>query len=161
MLKVNINLIFTVINVIIIYLILNKMLFKKMEGKFARRAAAIDKEFEEAAVKQQEADQVKADYEKQLEAAEQIKIETIKEARAKADEDDKLIKDNAMAEAEKIKANAIDAAEAQKAQVMRKAEAELADMIMSATNKVVGNQQGANVDKALLDEFINKAGEEQ
>lgn len=161
MLKVNINLIFTVINVIIIYLILNKFLFKKMERNFAKRAAAIDKEFELAALKQQEADNLKVEYEKQLADAEQIKIDTIREARIQADEDARIIKEAATVEASKIKASAVEAAEAQKEQIMHKAESELADMIMAATSKVVGSQTGADVDNAILDEFINKAGDKE
>ena len=93
MLKININLIFTVINVIIIYIVLNKLLFKKKNAQHEKRAAAIDKEFELAAVKQREADQLKSDYEQQLASVEAMKQDTLREARAQADEEARLIKE--------------------------------------------------------------------
>ena len=161
MLKVNINLIFTVINVIIIYIVLNKMLFKKKNAQHEKRAAAIDKEFELAALKQREADQLKSEYEQQLAGVEVQKQDVLREARAQADEEARLIRENAEAEAEQVKANASEAAAAQKDQVMRKAEQELADLVVSATSKVVAGQKGADFDKALLDEFINEAGDKK
>ena len=45
--------------------------------------------------------------------------------------------------------------------MLRKAEQELADLVMSATSKVAGGQKGADVDKALLDEFISEAGDKE
>ena len=147
MLKININLIFTVINVIIIYIVLNKMLFKKKNAQHEKRAAAIDKEFELAAIKQREADQLKSDYEQQLAGVEAIKQDTLREARAQADEEARLIKEAAESDAEQIRANA--------------AEQELADLVMSATTKVAGGQKGADFDKALLDEFISEAGDKE
>ena len=161
MLKININLIFTVINVIIIYIVLNKMLFKKKNAQHEKRAAAIDKEFELAANKQREADQLKSDYEQQLAGVEAIKQDTLREARAQADEEARLIKEAAESDAEQIRANAAEQAEATKDQVLRKAEQELADLVMSATNKVAGGQKGADFDKALLDEFISEAGDKE
>ena len=54
MLEFNItSIIFTVINVIIIYIILNFMLFRKMNKNFARRAAAIDAAFRRSSRKGQ------------------------------------------------------------------------------------------------------------
>lgn len=161
MLKVNINLIFTVINVIIIYIVLSKFMFKKMEAKFAKRATAIDKEFEEAALKQKAADELKAEYESKIASIGTAEEEAVREARTKADEEARRIKEEAEKEAESIKAAARDTAEAQKDQILRRAEQEVADMVMAATSKAVGNQKGAQVDGALYDDFLNKAGDKE
>ncbi len=161
MLRININLIFTVINVIIIYLILNKMLFKKKNAQHEKRAAAIDREFELAAAKQKEADALKAEYDQKIASIGTAEEDAVKEARAKADEEARQIRAAAEEEAEAIKAAARDTAEAQKDQILRRAEQEVADMVMEATSKAVGNQKGAKVDGALYDDFINKAGDKQ
>ena len=96
MLEFNItSIIFTVINVIIIYIILNFMLFRKMNKNFARRAAAIDAAFEEAAEKGKQADEVAADYTQKIAAVEVKEAEVLKEARVKADEEAKKITDAA------------------------------------------------------------------
>ena len=159
MLEFNItSIIFTVINVIIIYIILNFMLFRKMNKNFARRAAAIDAAFEEAAEKGKQADEVAADYTQKIAAVEVKEAEVLKEARVKADEEAKKITDQAT----KIVEDARDAAVAQKNQIMSKAEKQLADMVVEATSKLVANQKGADVDAALFDEFLNnKAGDKQ
>ncbi len=163
MLELNItSIIFTVINVIIIYIILNFMLFRKMNKNFARRAAAIDAAFEEAAEKGKQADEVAADYTQKIAAVEVKEAEVLKEARVKADEEAKKITDAAHDQATKIVEDARDAAVAQKNQIMSKAEKQLADMVVEATSKLVANQKGADVDAALFDEFLNnKAGDKQ
>ncbi len=161
MLKVNINIIFTVINVIIIYIVLSKFMFKKMEAKFAKRAAAIDKEFETAALKQKEADLLNAEYKEKVASIGTEKEEVMREARAQADEEARQIKEAASNEAEAIRTSAQDTAEAQKDQILRRAEQEVADMVMQAAQKAVGGQKGAKVDGALYDDFLNKAGDKE
>ena len=40
------------------------------------------------------------------------------------------------------------------------AEKEIADMVVDATVKIVGEKKGADVDNALYDKFLDKAGDE-
>lgn len=48
MLKLDINLVFTVINLLIIYFILSKFLFKPVKNILAKRQEEIDKQYAEA-----------------------------------------------------------------------------------------------------------------
>ena len=48
----------------------------------------------------------------------------------------------------------------QKAQILKKAEKDIADMVVDATVKIVGEKKGADVDNALYDKFLDKAGDE-
>ena len=41
-----------------------------------------------------------------------------------------------------------------------KAEKDIADMVVDATVKIVGEKKGADVDNALYDKFLDKAGDE-
>ena len=42
----------------------------------------------------------------------------------------------------------------------QKAEKDIADMVVDATVKIVGEKKGADVDNALYDKFLDKAGDE-
>ena len=62
--------------------------------------------------------------------------------------------------AKQVKEDAITDAENQKAQILKKAEKDIADMVVDATVKIVGEKKGADVDNALYDKFLDKAGDE-
>ena len=55
MLRIDINLLFTVINLIIIYVIIRKLLFKPVKKIIAQREAEINKQYEDAKATQDNA----------------------------------------------------------------------------------------------------------
>ena len=61
--------------------------------------------------------------------------------------------------ARQIKEDATAEAQHQKAQIIKGAEKEIADMVVDAATKVVGKQSGAEIDRSLYNEFLDKAGE--
>ena len=66
MLKIDINLVFTVINVIVLYLLLRKFLFKPFSKMLANRKKMIQDDFDTAAAAKTSAEDMKAQYEKQI-----------------------------------------------------------------------------------------------
>ena len=74
----------------------------------------------------------------------------LQEARQTADAEYKRIVSDAEKTAKQVKEDAITDAENQKAQILKKA----------ATVKIVGEKKGADVDNALYDKFLDKAGDE-
>ena len=61
MLRVDINLVFTIINLLILFIALRIFLFKPVQKIIAQRQADADKEFDDAAKEKEEAAKLKAE----------------------------------------------------------------------------------------------------
>lgn len=153
------NLIFTVINLLILFVAMKLVFFKPMAKIIAERQKAADEQFDTAKAKQDEADALKAQYSESIANIEEEKKQTLQEARKNADVEYQKIVGNAENEAKQIKINAEQEAEKEKAKILKSAEKEIADMIVDAATKVVGTQSGVNIDSSLYNEFLGKAGD--
>lgn len=154
------NLIFIVVNLLVLYIAMKWILFKPVQKIIAARQEEADRQFEEAAAKQAEAAEMKKQYTGSIAGIEEEKKQTLQQARKDADKEYQKIVDGARKEAKQIKADAAAEAEAQKKQIIKKAEKEIADMVVSAATKVVGAQSGVEMNESLYNEFLDKAGEE-
>lgn len=154
------NLVCTVINLLLLVVLMRIFLFKPVQKIIAARQAEADRQFAEAASKQSEADELKSQYEKSLASAEEEKKQVIAEARKTADVEYQRIIRDAEVQASELKENAVMEAENQKANILKKAEQEIADMVVDAAVKVAGEKKGADVDSALYNKFLDKAGDE-
>lgn len=154
------NIIFTVINLLVLFVAMKLVFFKPMAKIIDERQKEADKQLDDAHVKQTEADALKAQYHDSLENLEEEKKQTMAKARKEADTEYQKIISNAEEEAKQIKMTAENDAEKEKAKIIKKAEKEIADMVVNAATKVVGTQSGANIDSSLYNEFLGKAGDE-
>lgn len=153
------NLILTVVNLLVLLVALKIFLFKPVQKIIAARQAEADKRFGEAAARQAEADGMKAQYVDSLAGIEDEKKKTLQAARKDADAQYQKIVADAESKARQIKEDATAEAQHQKAQIIKGAEKEIADMVVDAATKVVGKQSGAEIDRSLYNEFLDKAGE--
>lgn len=161
MLKVDINLLFTIINLLVLFVAMRIFFFKPIKKIIDERQAEADKKLDEAKEKQAEAEDLKVQYETSLSEAEDEKKKIIAKARKDADvEYQKILKD-ANEAADEVRKAAVIEAENKKAQILKSAEAEITSMVVDAATKVVGKANGADADSALYDKFLNKAGDEE
>ena len=156
MLRLDWNLLFTVINLLLLFVLMKIFLFKPVQKIIAARQAEADKQFDEAAAKQAEADGLKAQYAKSIASVEEEKSKAMQETMKKADAEYQRIVGDAESKAKQIKEDAAVEAENQKTQILKKAEKEIADMVVD-----VGKNSGADVDSSLYNEFLDKAGDKQ
>ncbi|MCR5715598.1 MAG: ATP synthase F0 subunit B [Lachnospiraceae bacterium] len=160
MLQLNWNILWTVINLLILFVLMKKFLFGPVNKIIAERQAQADamlKDAEEAKSKAQES-RVKLDEE--LKHIETAKSEAVSEARKSAGAEYQKIVDQANADAREILADAQKDAEYEKLKIIRSAEGEIADMIMEAAGRLSG-LKGNKADGAdLYEEFLDKAGDE-
>jgi len=156
MLRIDFNLIFTVINILVLFGGLWFVLFKPVRKILDERQAEADREFEEAKAKQAEADAAKEKYDDSLAELEKNRAEAMTEARRKADSEYQRIIGHAEVQAKDITDRATIEAENQKKKILKSAEEEIADMVVEAAGKVAGTAGGADFDRALYDEFLSK-----
>ncbi|MGN0438014.1 MAG: ATP synthase F0 subunit B [Lachnospiraceae bacterium] len=154
------NIIFTVINLLILFVAMRFVFFKPIKKVIEERQKEADKQFDDAAAKQEEAEGLKAQYNETLLGIEEERKQTIANARKDADAEYQRIISNAQNEARQIRETAENDAKREKEKIIKNAEKEIADMVVDAAKKVVGTQSGANIDSSLYNEFLSKAGDE-
>jgi len=158
-LKLDINLLYTVINLLILYLIVKKILFKRINNIISRRQEEADAHYDRASEMQKEAEDLKLQCEKNLQEAEREKEDIVEQARQKATEEYKRIVSEADEKADEIVADAKAAAELEKARILKSAQTEVADFVTNVAEKVAGARISEEENQELYDEFLRKAGE--
>ena len=156
MLRLDFNLVFTIVNLLIWYVIIRKFLFKPINDIITKREDAINARYAEA---QKLQDDAKAEKEKSAQFQAQIEREKAK-IMADAQADARVEYDQIVSDAHKKAGQIIDSskkeAALQKEKVMNKAEQEIRGLILEAAVK---SMQSQNSDEALYDQFLTKAGE--
>lgn len=161
MLRLDINLVFTIINLLVLYFLLKKFLFKPVNGIIEQREAAIKKQFEEAEETRRQADELKSEYSANLENAKtdanQLMIEAKEKARVEYDRIVKAADDEAVSRLQKAEVQI----EEEKKKSLRSMENELEELILAAATKVVGEKVSVENNQKLYDDFITEMGEKK
>ncbi len=131
------NLLFTVINVLVLYLLMKKFLFKPVLAVLEKRKEMIAANMEEARKSQQEAEELKADYEERLSAAKEEAQQIVHNARELAEQERTGILEKTRAESEQMieKAKAVIVSEQEQAQ--QEAKEEIAKLAVLAARKII------------------------
>ena len=145
MIKIDINLVFTIINLLVLYLLMKKFLFGPIINVMDQRKAMIDQQFAEAKERQDNAKELQEQYEGALRSAKEESYQIMEQARkeakaamlAKAQEDIRMERENAM----------------------RQMKGDVASLAMEAAAKIIGKNSGADQDLSLYDQFIEEAGD--
>ena len=149
MIQFNVSLLFTIINLIVFYLLLKKFLFKPVMGIMEKREKMIADGLKNASDSQEEAARLKAEYEKALEGA---KAEAKKTA---AGESERILQE-ANTEAVGILKDARKTIENERKQTMNDLQSEIAGLAMQAARKIVDDIKG---NQDIYDQFLKGAGD--
>lgn len=160
MLKFDWNILWTVINLIIFYVLMRAFLFKPIKKTLDKRKELIDKQFSDADEVQKQADEMKAQYEQELDSVEDEKKKIIVDARNSAKAEYNKIIDRAQNDADKIKADAKKAADFETEKARRAVKEEIAALAMETAEKVVGRNVNAQTDSDLYDKFLSEGSDE-
>ncbi|MBP5410414.1 MAG: ATP synthase F0 subunit B [Lachnospiraceae bacterium] len=151
------SILFTVINLLILFVAMKLFLFKPVKNIIAKRQEEADAAALEAEARAAEADKSKAEYEKAVAKTEAEREQILTEARKQADEEYQKTLAEARSEAEIIKKEASTEGEKRKQRIISEAGKEIGDMIASATTKILGNVEESD----LYDAFLNTMEDEQ
>ena len=158
MLRLDINLVFTIINLLVLYFLMKKFLFKPVNNIIAQREEAIKKQFDDADEAQKKADDLKKQYEDSLANAKEDSAKLVQEAREKARvEYDRIVK-SADEEVTKRMQKAEETIQEEKNKSIRSMQSEIQNLVVAAS-KVVGDQVSPEHSQKLYDDFIAEMGE--
>lgn len=157
MLSVDIDLLWTVINILVLCLLIRLFLLKPVHKILDQRQADVDKQLADAAAAKAEAEAMAAQQQEFRKNLETEKKQAMDESSQKAMEVYNEIISNANNDAKNIIKKAETEAERQKQKILKEAQGEIRSLVLEATARVVGVSPAS--DSALYDQFIEKAGE--
>ena len=160
MLKFDWNFLFTIINLVIFYILMRKFIFGKIISVMDKRKELIQKQFDEADEAKAQAEQIKEEYQSHLDNAESERQELINCAKAEAKiEYDKII-DKAQLDAERVKADAKKSAELETEKARLAVNEEIAQIAMETAAKIVGDKASPQTDSELYNKFLDESSDD-
>lgn len=154
------HILFTVINLLIFFLIIKKFLFNPVNKIIREREEEIAQANSEAEIKRKEAEVLKTSLDSEVERIENLKKETLAESNVKATEEYNRIVNEAKEKAKSIIDDATAEAEKQQRKVRLEKQNELSETILNAASAIMAEDKTSEEDRKLLNLFLSKAGEE-
>ena len=146
MIQFNVSLLFTIINLIVFYLLLKKFLFKPVMGIMEKREKMIADGLKNASDSQEEA----------AEGAKAESIQIVEKAKKTAAGESERILQEANTEAVGILKDARKTIENERKQTMNDLQSEIAGLAMQAARKIVDDTKG---NQDIYDQFLKGAGD--
>lgn len=149
------NILATVINILVLYLIMQKFLMKPLMNVIQKREDMINSQFKNAANAESEALDLKAKYEDSLKNAQEESISILDKARTNAQaEYDRIVRE-ADCEADRILMKAHKDMEQEREQALKDVKTEIGELVALAVDKVAGTKASAESDRELIDKFLS------
>lgn len=159
MLRLDFNLVWNIVNVIVLYLLLKHFLLKPVMDIMNKRQSMIDQSIANARLSESRACELKNQYEEKMAASDEEGKRLMEEAKAEAKTvQERMIKEAGI-EADRIIENARRTADADQEKAMREAEAQIANLVIAAAAKVVQGEMNDKKNQALYDQYIAEAGD--
>lgn len=159
MLKFDWNMLWTVINLIIFFVLMKVFLFKPIKKTMEKRQELIQKQFKDAADTKAAADEKMADYEKRIANADDEAKKIVDDAKVSAKAEYGKIIDRATVDAARMKKDAQKQIAAEIESARRSAKEDIASLAMEAAEKVVGANVDASTNSEIFDQFLNESSE--
>ena len=153
------TILFTIINLLILYVLLKKFLFGRVNQVLEARAALVAEQVAQAKEQNDQAAALKAQYEGSLKDAHTEAEGILSQARTRGEAEYQSILAQAQADAKRVQTEAQAKAQADRAEMLRGARQEVAQLAMLAAAKVAQCSLDEAADRALIQDFLAEAGE--
>lgn len=153
------ELLFQIINTVILFLVLKKILFKPVLNIIEKRENMIQEDLATGAKAKNEGIALKKEYEEKVSVAKEEGREIIKQATARAEEKSNQIISDAQAEAISLKAKASKEIEQQREQAVTEIRNDISDIAILAASKVLEEDIDKSKHEELIEKFIKEVGE--
>ena len=153
------TLIFAWANLLILYFILRKLLFKPIKNMIDSRQKEIDDMYENAEKNRTEAEEMRADYEQKLQSATEESEEILRSAQRRALLREEEILKEAADQARRTKERAEEQIALEKRQAMNEIKDEVSAIAIQIAEAVVARDVKADEHEKLIDGFIDTMGD--
>ena len=158
MLNLNWDILWTFVNILVLFVLLKLFLFKPVNAMIEKRRKLIDGQLSDAAQKQKEAEAEKQAYADRLKEAHAEAAEILKKAKAEAEAQYCMILERAERDAQKKTAEAEKKIALEHEQMLKNAKSEIAAVAVMAAQKLAVKHADAEADSVLLESLIQEAG---
>ena len=152
------TMIFAWINLLILYLVLKKLLFKPIKNMIDARQAEIDGLYKDAEESRATASELKCEYEEKIGNAEKESEEILKSAVRRAQLKEEEILKEAKAEADRTLARAYEQVELEKRRAINEVKDEVSEMAIGIAAAVIERDISQKEHSDMIDEFIKNMG---
>ena len=154
MLKLDINLLWTVVNVLVMYAVLRKFLFKPVQDVIAKRQQMVDANLADAETSKKEAAETMNAAQEKLRNVDNEAAARREESAQQAEKQKEQLLAEAQRQADAIVAEGKAAAEAERASKLRQADAQIADLTRTMCAKVLERNLTQQDDARMLDDLL-------
>ena len=153
MLSINMGLVWTIINLIVLFLLLRHFLINPVSNIMEQRRKLIADGLQNAQDTQDEANRLKAAYEEALSGAKKESAEIVDKARIDARAEYDRIVGEAGAKAGNIIENAKENVRIEREQTMKELQSQIAGLAIASAEKIVGDKE-----QNIYDQFLGEVG---
>ena len=153
------TMIFAWLNILILYIVLKKLLFKPLKNMIDSRKAEIDGMYSDAEEAKVSAEKMKDEYEEKLSAAKSESEEILKNALRRATLKEEEILSDAKKKAERVMERASEGIEQEKRRAINEVKDEVSDIAVAIASAVIERDVNEKEHRDLIDDFIDKIGE--
>lgn len=154
------TIIFTIINLVVLFLVLRKVLFGKVNEVLEQRAALVQQEIDAAQEGNRQAQELKEEYEGKLTDARQEAAKIVSDAQTRAQRVYEGKVAEAESEAQRLRGEASAQIATEREAMLQGARKEVASLALLAAAKAAGRSMKTDDDKAFVDEFLSEVGEQ-
>ncbi|HJB19354.1 MAG TPA: F0F1 ATP synthase subunit B [Candidatus Bariatricus faecipullorum] len=158
MISIDMNLVWNLINILVLFLVLKHFLFKPVLGIMEKREKLIQSRMEKAGQAKEEAEALKSQYQESIRNAREDSRKILDEARENGKAEYERIVNEANEKAGKIISQAQKTAASDTERAKKDMESEIAALAMAAAAKIMGENQDT-ADSRAYQQFLNTKGE--
>ena len=161
MLTLDLNIIWTLIDLAVIFLVLRHFLFRPVNQVMQKRQEMIESDLQDAQKNKQQAQELNLSYEKVMADVRQEEMVLLAKAKENAKEQYHSMMEEAKADVQKFRKNAEQSIQEQKQKAMQDLQKNTADMVILAAQKVAEQQMTPQANQHIIDAFLAEVGEKQ
>lgn len=155
------TMVFAWINIIILYFILKKLLFKPIKNMIDSRQREVDEMYEHADEAKEKALKMKDEYEEKLGHAEEESEQILRTAQRRAQLKEEDVLKEANAKAQLVLERAQNEIELEKKRAINEVKDEVSELAVGIAGAIIERDVSEDEHRDLIDEFINKLGESE
>ena len=153
------TILFTILNLLVLYFILRKLLFGRVNAVLEQRAQLVREEISSAEEKNRQAQALRDEYEGRLADARQEGAKLVAEAQNRGQRAYEARLAQAEDDAKRVRAEAEAQIATERENMLRGARSEVASLALLAAAKAAQTALDADSDRALVDAFLAEVGE--
>ena len=152
------NIVWTIVNILVLFLLLKHFLFKPITEMMESRTAEIENNLKDAEDQKQKASELTAQYEEKLQGAHAEAAQIVSEARQRGQREYDAILKTAGQDAQKEQERARADMEREREEMLRGVQENVTELVLLTASKLSQKELDEESDRKLVDSFLSEAG---